>query len=206
MIKNLLNFHMPYILRINKSVQVILLSFLSITAVANTVDYDWNALGQGQIIIEHVKDEHNAPGVRAVFLVKAKRDDIWGTLTDYDNYSQIFEGVNRAKLHDESEDGARLELWVDGILTEINFVLYRTYNKPRYKLTWKRVSGDMKDIRGSWQILDTSDPESKLLIYESFVEFGFPVLNWIIRPGAKQKAEKMAYRFREWIEQSETSH
>jgi len=206
MIELLLKLHMAYIPRVNTSVQVILLCLFCITAVANPVDYDWNALGQGRIIIDHVKDEHNAPGVRAVFLVKAKRDDIWATLTDYDNYSQIFEGVNRAELRDESENGAHLELWVDGLLAEVNFVLYRDYSKPRYRLTWKRVSGDMRDIRGSWQILDTPDPESKLLIYESFVEFGFPVLNWIIRPGAKQKAEKMAYRFREWIEQSERSY
>lgn len=180
-----------------------MLCVLCSAAVAYSVDYDWNALEQGQIIIEHIRDKNNVTGVRAVFLVKAKRDDIWATLLDYDNYSDIFNGVNRAKLLDEDDNGAHLELWVDGLLAELHFVLYRNYSKPKHSLIWDRVSGDMKGIHGGWQILDTTSPDSKLLIYESYVDFGFPVLNWMIRFGSKQQAEKMAYGFREWVEQLE---
>lgn len=194
---------MSCIPRINTSVRTILLHLLFFAAVAYPMDYDWNALGQGHVIIDYVEDEHDVPGVRATFLVKAEREDIWATLLDYENFPQIFEGINRVEVLYEAENGARFELWVDATLSDVNFVLYRDYIEPGHKLTWKRVSGDMKDIHGSWQILDTPDSESKLLIYESFVDFGFSVVTWMISIGAKQKTEKMAYSLREWIEQME---
>jgi len=178
--------------------------FLVCSAVsAYSADYDWRALNRGDVIIDSVEDEQGVPGVRAVFTIRAQREEIWATLVDYDNFPHLFEGVDRIKVLESDESGARVEFWVDAILTDLHYVLHRDYEEPGHRLTWKRVSGDTEDIHGSWEILDTPDSESKLLIYESFVDIGSYVATLTIRLGAKKKARNMAYRLREWIENIE---
>lgn len=172
-------------------------------AIVQTVhagDYDWEVLGRGQVIVESVEDANGIPGVRASFLVKAKRDLIWATLIDYDNFPKFFDGIDSMRVLDSDERGARVEFWVDAVLIDLNYVLYRDYERPGHRLTWKRESGDMKDIHGSWRILDTDIDGSKLLVYESFVDIGFSVATWTIRLAAMKKAESMGHRLRDWIE------
>ena len=162
--------------------------------------YDWQALGEGQVVIESVEDEQGVPGVRALFTVKASRDDIWATLIDYENFTQVFTGIDRMKVLDADAHGAKVEFWVDAVLMDLHYVLYRAYEMPGHRLTWKQVAGDLADIHGSWQILDTPDPESRLLIYESYVDIGFAVVTWLVREGAEDKTEEMGYRLRQWVE------
>ena len=102
-------------------------------------------------------------------------------------------------LHSDDK-GARVEFWVDAVLKKLHYVLYRKYVKPEYELRWKRLSGDLEAIQGRWLILDTDNPKTKLLIYESYVDIGVAIVTWAIGLGAKQKAKEMGYRLHQWIE------
>lgn len=161
---------------------------------------DWEALNRGKVIVEEVTTVSGVPGVRALFVVKASREAIWSTLLDYDNFPKFFQGIDDIKVLERNEDGARVEFWVDAVLTDLHYILYRDYAEPKYRLTWQRVAGDLKTIQGSWQILDTDNAEKKLLIYESYVDIGFSLITWAIRQGAKRKAATMGYRLRDWLE------
>lgn len=172
-----------------------------LTSSPGAVEYDWDALYSGHVLVESVKDQNDIPGVSVVFLVTAPRNDIWVALLDYDNFLRIFEGIDNIKVLDKDEKGAHIEFWVDAVIRDVHYVLFRDYVSPGSRLIWKRVSGDMKDIHGSWQIVDTADSNRKLVIYESFVDIGYKVATWFIQQGAKAKAEKMAHRFRNWVEQ-----
>ena len=162
--------------------------------------YDWGALHRGEVLIDSVKSAQGVPGVRAVFVIEAPREKIWATLLDYDNFPKFFDGIDEMKVLHSDEKGARVEFWVDAVLKKLHYVLSRDYVTLGYELTWKRISGDLKDIQGSWKIEDTEDPERKLLIYDSYVDLGVPIVTWAIRIGAKKKAKEMAYRLRDWIE------
>lgn len=161
---------------------------------------DWVALNRGEVIIEEVTTVAGVPGVRAHFTVMASREEIWSTLLDYENFPIFFKGVKKLKVLEQNEKGARVEFWVNAVLMDLNYILYRDYAKPNYRLTWHRVAGDLDDIHGSWQILETENPEKKLIIYESYVDIGFSMITWAIRQGAKRKAEAMSYRLRGWLE------
>lgn len=163
-------------------------------------DYDWSTLTKGKVVVDSIKDSNGIPGVRATFIIKAKREIIWQTLVDYDNFKDIFEGIDEMKVLNNNSSGAKVEFWVDAVLKNLHYILDRKYEKPGYKITWKKISGDLKDIHGSWQIVDTEDSTAKLLVYESYVDIGFKVVTWMIQQGAMGKAEEMAYRLREWIE------
>ena len=165
-----------------------------------TAELDWEQLERGTVIVEEVTSASGIPGVRASFLVKASRETIWSTLLDYENFPNFFEGINRMRVLTQDHDGAHVEFWVDAVLTDLHYVLYRHYVAPGHQLTWRRVSGDLKQIHGSWEILDTDNPDRKLLIYDSYVDIGFSLITWAIRQGAKSKAKEMGYRLREWVE------
>jgi hypothetical protein len=161
---------------------------------------DWKRLNSGDVIVEEVATESGIPGVRALFIVKASRESIWSTLVDYDNFSKIFDGIDHLQVLEQNQDGARVEFWVDAVVANLHYVLYRHYDKPGYRITWKRESGDLKKIQGNWKIMDTPDPGKKLLIYESYVDIGFSLITWAIRQGAKSRAAKMGRRLRNWID------
>lgn len=184
----------------NIRIALILIILSTSDAQAQDAALDWEALNQGEVIIEEVTTESGIPGVRALFLVKAARETIWYTLLDYDNFPKFFEGIIRMKVLKQGQNGAHIEYWVDAVVMDLHYILYRNYAEPGYRLTWRRVAGDLKVIEGSWKILDTDDREKKLLIYESYVDIGFSLITWAIRQGAKRKAKKMGQRLRDWLE------
>ena len=169
-------------------------------ALAVAVDLDRGALERGEVVVEEVESTLGIPGVRASFMVLASRETIWATLLDYDNFLKFFKGIDRIVVLEKDVDGASVEFWIDAVLMDLHYILYRHYVEPGHRLTWNRVSGDLKEIQGSWLILDTDDPAKKLLIYESYVDIGFSPVTWIIRQGAKTKAEEMGHRLRQWLE------
>lgn len=190
----------------NTSIGIIFFWCFLSNAISKNIDFDWEVLNAGEVIIEEIENDQGIPGVRAVFIVEASREDIWSTLTDYVNFKRFFHDIDEMKVISTDSNGAQVEFWVDAVLKKLHYVLQRNYVKPGYHLTWNKVSGDLKDIQGSWQIKETHSFEKKLLIYESYVDLGSVVVTWVIRLGAKQKAKKMTYNLRNWIESKVTSN
>lgn len=185
--------------------RMVLISLVSLaltvfSAAALAADLDRDALERGEVIVEEVESTLGIPGVRASFMVLASRETIWTTLLDYDNFPKFFQGIDRLVVLEQDVSGARVEFWINAVLMDLHYILYRHYAEPGHRLTWKRVSGDLKEIQGSWLIMDTDDPAKKLLVYASYVDIGFTPVTWIIRQGAKMKAEEMCNRLRQWLE------
>lgn len=163
-------------------------------------DINWDKLFSGDIIVNPVSDKKGIPGVRLFMTVKAARERIWGTLTDYENFSNIFEAIDKIKVHKQDDQGAHVEFWIDAVFTKYHYILYRHYEKPQERLRWKRVSGDLERIKGSWEIRDTPRPGTKLLIYESYVKVTTAIPEFLMRWEAIRRARAMGQRLREVLE------
>jgi uncharacterized membrane protein len=167
---------------------------------AATADVDWDRILNREIVVDAVKNAEGIRGVRAAFAVAAPSEKIWAALVDYERFDKVFLGIDKMQVLEQDPSGAKVAFWVDAVLTDLHYVLYRSYEQPGVRLTWKRLSGDMERIEGSWEIRDTPRPNVKLLTYESYVEIGGIVPTWLIQQGAVQKAQDMALRLRTWIE------
>ena len=179
---------------------VVLCALLPARVNAN-VAYDANnPIFKGKVLVEEVKHPTGIPGLRATFVVHSTRDAIWKALTDYVDFTKIFDGIDKMKVQEQDNTGATIEFWADAIIFNIHSVMRRTYDKPGRELSWKRVSGDMKDIRGRWVIEDTDRKNIFVVKYESYVDVGFYIATAIARSVAMNKAESMAVRLRKWIE------
>ena len=165
-------------------------------------EYDWQLLNQGEILVEKIKDENGLPGIRTMFTIRATNEVLWGVLTDYDNFNNIYGGIDSLHVLTEDESGARVEIYQTVLIKKIQFVLQRNYTAPGYRLTWERVSGDMKIIKGSWDILDASDEGTKLVIFTSFFKYGGIVPTRLTRNWAMKEIHTMAQNARIWVEEN----
>ncbi len=168
--------------------------------VAVAPNADWDRLFNGEVIVADKENEAGIPGLQAMFVVSASAERIWEVLVDYEHFKKIFKGILKLRVLDENPSGAIVEFWIDAVLAELHYILYRHYERPGQRITWKRLAGDLKAIEGSWEISATPRSDQKLLVYESFVRVGGPVPTKLIRWGAKRRARDMGKRLRQWIE------
>jgi len=162
---------------------------------------DWNALLTGDVVVEAVKRSDGLPGLRASFVIVAPRERIWAVLLDYANFLKIFPDIHAMRVLTQDQQGAQVEYWVNAVVSQYHYVLYRRYDEPGRRLTWTRVSGDLKRMEGSWEIRDTPRSDVQMLIYESYIDIGGVVPKALVRMEAMRKAHDMGKRLRTWIEE-----
>ena len=92
-----------------------------------------------------------------------------------------------------------MRIYQDVKIGKIQFVLYRHYEKPGYRLTWDRISGDLKIVNGSWDILDSPEIKKKLVIYTSYFKYGGMVPVRLSRNWAMREVQTMGMNARRWI-------
>ena len=173
---------------------------LCLAAPPPAVAAGWQDLSDGRIVVESLTRADGVRGLRLRFVIEATRKAIWAALVDYENFTKIFNAVQKISVLQQDRAGAAVAYSVNAILTNLHYVLYRRYDRPEARLSWKKVSGDLEMIEGSWTIKDTADRQSKLMVYESFVEVGGILPGWLVRQAAIDKAKLMAARLRNWIE------
>lgn len=161
---------------------------------------DWKALRRGEVLVESAEAAGGTKGLRAFFLIDAPREAIWEAITNLDRFTQIFDGVERVRVIRETDAGVDAEFWIDAVLKKLHYVLHREYERPLHKLSWHRVSGDLVLINGSWTIETAPDDTRMLVIYESYVDVGAPVVSEVTRLLAKSRAKDMGKRLRQWVE------
>jgi hypothetical protein len=178
---------------------VYLLTFTSVTTVCYAANDADNPVFDGEVLVEEIKHPTGIPGLRATFVVHAKREAIWAALTDYVNFTKIFDGIDKMKVTEQDDKGVTIEFWVDSII-DLHYVLRRTYDSPGKELSWKRISGDLDDIVGRWLIQDTDKENVFIVKYESYVDVGNFIFTFFTRLVAMNKAHSMAIKLRKWIE------
>jgi len=159
-----------------------------------------------KVVVVPIEDHNGIPGIMMVMAVNASRNRIWQVLLDYENYPNVFDGIDRIKVHKRDHDGAVVEYWSSAAsLINVNYTLYRHYDKPYYKMSWHRTAGSLKRIEGSWSILDApSSHETKILVHHSFMEVGNLIPVGMLRFLALKKSKLLGHRLRKWIEKEKT--
>src|SRR5438128_5492727 len=114
------------------------------SVVAGSVD--WDTLFAGDVAVEAVQHPDGLSGVRAAFAVSASRERIWAVLLDYANFSKIFPDIRNLHVLAQDQQGAKVEYWVNALLSKYHYVLYRRYDEPGRRLTWTRIAGDLKRV------------------------------------------------------------
>jgi hypothetical protein len=188
--------------RDNLPVPLVVIALLIVGSIIALAQHstDWERILGGEVIVNAVQKNDGLSGVRAMFTVTAAREQIWAVLLDYENFQQIFYGIEKIKVQEQHASGAQVEFWIDAVLKKYHYVLYRHYEQPGWRLTWQQIAGDLKRIEGSWEIRETPQSGVHMLIYESYVDIGGIVPRAWVQGGALRRARDMGERLRQWIE------
>lgn len=164
-------------------------------------DVNWESLFTGEVTVEPIERPDGVPGVRALFTVTAPREHIWKVLTDYPNFLKMFPDIHAMHVLAQDTQGATIAYEVRAFLSTYRYILQRHYTEPGRRLTWERLSGDVKRIEGSWEIRDTPRPAAQMLVYESYVEVGGVLPVAMVRAEGIRRARDMGAHLRQWIEE-----
>ena len=173
---------------------------ICIGAPSQLTPQEQGALTKGEVLVENVRSESGIAGLRLSFLVAAPREEIWRTLLQYDKYTSIFPNVRHFTLVHGDDQGAKVRISIRVAGLDFEYILYRHYEKPGYRLTWRRLEGDLRRIEGRWEIYPTDNRIRQLVVHESFVDVALLIPSEVVRSLASDDAVAMAEHFRHWIE------
>jgi hypothetical protein len=147
-----------------------------------------------EIIAVKQKNDQGVDGVKVIFSVEASKNDVWKTITDYNNFYDIF-GDLKLKLIQEDDKGAM----VQASLLIFNYILYHDYSIPGEKLIWSRKSGDLKTVTGSWSIITTGNKEIQIIVYESYIDAGNSIFNAMAHANSVNRGKDTAKKLKKYL-------
>lgn len=154
----------------------------------------------GAPIIKEVLDKDNVATTEVTFLVKAKPEDVWKVLTDYDNYTKFMPSMEEFKVKAKTEKFSVVHVKLESPpLIDISYDLRRVYDKNNWSIKFKRTEGKIKDIEGGWKLEEHRNIYTKLT-YTSRIDFGIPVPKFILDSLSKNGLHKLADNVKKRVE------
>lgn len=144
-------------------------------------------LDAGQIPV-HFAFESNESSMRvsAAVDIHATPEAIWRVLTDCEHAASFIPGVKRCHRIESAPDGSweliEQEAKYSWLMPAVTCRIRADFKRPR-RIDFKRVSGDLKEERGTWLLAtapapsSTTHADSTIVEYELYVDPGF----WIPR-------------------------
>jgi ribosome-associated toxin RatA of RatAB toxin-antitoxin module len=154
----------------------------------------------GKPIIKEILDKDNIATTEVTFLVKARPEEVWKVLTDYDNYTKFMPSMEEFKVKTRTDKFSIVHVKLESPpLIDISYDLRRVYDKDNWTIKFKKIDGKIKDIEGGWKIEEYKGIYSKLT-YTSRIDFGIPVPKFILDNLSRNGLHKLAENVRKRIE------
>jgi ribosome-associated toxin RatA of RatAB toxin-antitoxin module len=115
-------------------------------------------------------------------IVKANLEKVWHVLTDYKHAVQVFPLLKKCEML-ESHGNTRIskhEIAPTGLPETYEYILEIHETAPT-SMEWHRLSGDFKDVDGSWKLEPINSGKETLVTYASHVTGGFFMPQILIR-------------------------
>jgi ribosome-associated toxin RatA of RatAB toxin-antitoxin module len=115
-------------------------------------------------------------------LVKAKPERVWQILTDYAHAARIFPVVQECEVIEDhgSVKIAKHVIAPSGLPCTYEYVL-RIHESAPHLLEWHRISGDFKELDGSWKLEPIDSGRHTLVTYASHMTGGILEPAFMIR-------------------------
>lgn len=163
---------------------------------------DLQKLKNGKFIAERITDNSGCKGLQLQFTIAASRERIWEVLADNSMLDKLSKDLDKMEILEETTDSAQVSFWVTVLFKQYNYILQRNFEKEQYRITWHRVRGDFKIIKGSWEIhlFPRGPAGTSLVIYTSFLDTGYPIPPFIADVIMKVKTKDLVRRLRNLTE------
>ncbi|MBI1947441.1 MAG: SRPBCC family protein [Deltaproteobacteria bacterium] len=147
-------------------------------------------------VVQQLAAPDGTQGLRATFVVQAPPDVVLDTLWDVRRFRQIFPDIEALEVVAAGPGFFDARFTVDAVLAKVHYTLHREIDRSARSVRWQSIAGDLKDVRGGWQVSPTADPMVSTVTYTSFVDIGYAVPTGMVRDTALKKVDHMAERVR----------
>ncbi len=122
-------------------------------------------------VIEEVHNGKSFSVSRA--LIKAKPDEVWQILTDYNNAHRTFPMMKKCQVIEDHGNTKLMKHIVapSGLIGSYEYVI-ELKETDKKSLEWKRVSGAFKDVDGWWKLEPVEGGRHTMVTYASYVNGG----------------------------------
>jgi ribosome-associated toxin RatA of RatAB toxin-antitoxin module len=144
-------------------------------------------LEQGEILVSVNQAEGPARGtVEAIILIDAPAEGIWKVMIDCDQIPIFIPGVEACEVLDSGENWEIIRHDVKWIwfFPRVSYV-FRARYQPNRQILFTRISGDLREMRGSWQLIPAKKSNTTLVRYRVYLDPGFLIPQWLVRNALK---------------------
>jgi hypothetical protein len=128
----------------------------------------------------------------AIVRIHAPRDIVWSLITSCPESLRMVPGLEVCDVVETAPDRSwqriRHVMNYSWYLPKLTYLIRATYDPPS-KVSIERISGDLRTLRGSWEL--KSDGDYTIAHYTVDLAPGFWVPNWIVRTALRKDLPKM---------------
>jgi hypothetical protein len=133
-----------------------------------------------------------AGSASATVRIRASRETVWSLITSCPESVRMVPGLEVCDILETAPDRSwqkiRHVMNYSWYLPKVTYVIRAAYDPP-VKVSIERVSGDLRTLRGSWEL--QSDGDFTIAHYVVDLAPGFWVPNWIVRTALRRDLPKM---------------
>jgi uncharacterized protein YndB with AHSA1/START domain len=147
--------------------------------------------------------QHPHGFVQAAVRIAASPEAIWNVLIDCRQALTYVPGLRGCRRVDGAADGSWQDIehvvhysWV---LPTVRYV-FRAEYQPPLRIDFHRISGDLKEERGTWLLVPSSDGAATVVQYEVYIEPGFWIPQFVVHRSLRKDLPAALNGLRERVE------
>jgi hypothetical protein len=163
------------------------------TGVARAADMAAEASVGNDISISVSLDQAQQSGTAsAIVRIHANREIVWSLITSCPESLRMVPGLEICDVLETAQDQSwqkiRHVMNYSWYVPKLTYVIRATYDRPSM-VSIERISGDLRTLRGSWEL--QSDGDYTIAHYTVDLAPGFWVPNWIVRTVLRKDLPRM---------------
>jgi hypothetical protein len=168
-------------------------AFLLAAGVSQAANFAAEASSSNDIDISVSLDPGGQSGTAsAIVRIHASRETVWSLITSCPESLRMVPGLEICDVLETAQDQSwqriRHVMNYSWYVPKLTYVMRATYDPPA-KVSIERISGDLRTLRGSWEL--KSDGDYTIAHYMVDLAPGFWVPNWIVRTALRKDLPKM---------------
>jgi hypothetical protein len=128
----------------------------------------------------------------AIVRIHASRETVWSLITSCPESLRMVPGLEVCDVLETAQDQSwqkiRHVMNYSWYVPKLTYVIRATYDRPAM-VSIERISGDLRTLRGSWEL--KSEGDYTIAHYMVDLAPGFWVPNWIVRTALRKDLPKM---------------
>ena len=137
-------------------------------------------LERGEVVTELTDGPGGRRDARARALIAAPPEKVFAAVTDYEHYKDFMPFTTVSDVRRREGDTVWFYTELSFPLKTVRYEIKLRLDRPRWRVDWALVEGDMKSNEGSWQLEPVAGGAETYAIYTVYVAVGFAIPGFIV--------------------------